>query len=146
MPVHIFNNQDSLEIDQAQVETLVAQTLSFLEESYEELSIHFVDIDEITSLHEKYFDDPTPTDCITFPLDDADLEHRVLGDVFVCPEVGIEQAKEENTDPYFEVSLYIMHGILHLIGYKDHTPEMESKQNELVDNAKKNSLLLSKKI
>lgn len=100
----------------------MAEVISFEGQSCKEISIHFVSKKEICDLHGQYFNDPSPTDCISFPLDeeeDEDNGYRILGDVFVCPEVAIEYAATHQTDPYEETSLYVVHGLLHLLGYDD---------------------------
>ena len=83
----------------------------------EEVSLYFVTERAICQLHRQFFDDPSPTDCITFPID-----QETLGEIFVCPKVAICYASEMQIDPYEEVALYIIHGLLHLIGYDDLTP------------------------
>ena len=53
-----------------------------------ELSLSFVDDDEMARLHERYMQEAGPTDVLTFPLDDDDVDEsgvRVLGDVVVVP-------------------------------------------------------------
>lgn len=79
-------------------------------------------------MHAKYFADPSPTDCMTFPIDPPDQKLCiVLGEIFVCPEVAVEKGKEIGEDPFDECALYIVHGLLHLLGFKDRT-EDEQKQ------------------
>src|SRR5262249_54015654 len=46
-----------------------------------ELSLSFVDEDEMAELHERYLREPGPTDVLSFPLG----EDGLLGDVIVCP-------------------------------------------------------------
>ena len=43
----------------------------------------------------------------------------MLGEVFVCPATAIAYAAEHGNDPHQETSLYIVHGLLHLMGYDD---------------------------
>ena len=74
--------------------------------------LHFVSKAEISEIHGNFFNDPTPTDCITFPFREAEL----LGEIFVCPKVAMEYSSE---NAYAETTLYIIHAILHLIGYDD---------------------------
>src|SRR5262249_50239789 len=70
--------------------------------------------------HARFFDDPTPTDCISFPMDDAESEEwRVLGEIFVCPKAAIRYTEEHGGNPFIETTLYIGHGLLHLMGYDD---------------------------
>lgn len=114
MEVHIENRQTALPVSLDAVAPLVKSVLSLEEKTCEEVGIHFVDTQKISELHFQYFGDPSPTDCISFPLDSA-----MLGDVFVCPQTAVEYARKHGKDPYEELSLYIVHGLLHLIGYDD---------------------------
>lgn len=116
----------------------------------DEIVLHFVSKSEISSLHARYFQDPTPTDCITFPIDEpgelGTLENpSILGEIFVCPEVGAEY---DPNDPFGEISLYIVHGILHLLGFDDQTEEeiktMRKMESEIIDHLRDKNLLLSK--
>jgi probable rRNA maturation factor len=82
-----------------------------------ELSLSFVGAEEIAELHERFLDEPGPTDVLSFPLDDVDEEGvRLLGDVVVAPS---EAARNNPADPDAELRLLVVHGILHLLGY-DH--------------------------
>lgn len=127
MDVHVFDDQQSLKLPHAVVQAIANQVVSNEGHQYDEVSIHFVDKDNISELHKQYFDDPTPTDCISFPMDDADaVGYRVLGEVFVCPQTAIEYAKAHGMNPYDETALYIVHGLLHLLGYDDMDEQDES--------------------
>lgn len=92
----------------------------------DEITIYFVTSPEICRLHAVFFRDPSPTDCISFPIDGAHSTHdgyHVLGEVFICPHTAIKylttQTEEVTSDPYQETTLYLVHGLLHLIGYDD---------------------------
>jgi probable rRNA maturation factor len=116
--VHIDNHQKAFPIEKRFFSTLIKEVLSFLNVNCKEISIYFTTEEEISKLHDEFFQDPTPTDCISFPLDD---EH--LGEVFVCPSVALDYAKKHDILPIQEVVLYVIHGILHLIGYDDMDPK-----------------------
>lgn len=82
--------------------------------------MHFVETEEISHLHGQFFGDPSPTDCISFPMDGVEEDgYCVLGDIFVCPNAAIEYAKEHQCDLHEETALYVVHGLLHLMGYDD---------------------------
>jgi probable rRNA maturation factor len=112
--ISIYNRQEDLKVDKGSVRALVLATLKFLKIPFDEVTIYFVSVKEISKLHEEFFQDPTPTDCITFPLDETHL-----GEVFVCPAVAIQYAEKRKLDPYKETALYIIHGLLHILGYDD---------------------------
>lgn len=120
MDVYIFDEQKALSIPGTQVEAIAAQVIDLEGKRYDEVSVNFVDSSSIQKLHKDFFDDDTPTDCISFPMDDDDESgYKVLGEIFVCPEVAIEYANEHGLDPYEETTLYVVHGLLHLMGYDD---------------------------
>ena len=120
--VDCFDTQTDLEIPLPQVKKLAHLLCKLWEVKCDAVIFHFVDIPTISSLHRDYFNDPSPTDCISSPLDspsDKSPLPTVLGEVFVCPAVAIEYAHNHRTDPYLETSLYMAHGMLHLLGHED---------------------------
>ena len=120
MLIRIFDQQTDLKIKRSSIKDTVKQVLALEKASCDEVSVHLVDTETISSLHEQFFGDPSPTDTISFPIDlEEDLNYRVLGEVFVCPKTAIDYASENQSDPYFEITLYLVHGLLHLLGYDD---------------------------
>jgi probable rRNA maturation factor len=114
--VLISNRQDEA-VDEEGLRVLARDTLRAEGIERAELSVSFVDQDEIAGLHERFMDEPGPTDVLSFPLDDVDEnEVRLLGDVVVAPT---EAARNNPSDPDSELRLLLVHGILHLLGY-DH--------------------------
>jgi probable rRNA maturation factor len=128
LKVYVYNTQADLPIRSASIQKLVRFVLREKAISCQEIAIHFVTKRKIAALHAKFFDDPTPTDCITFPMDE-----EFLGEIFVCPKVAIEY---DPKNPEQETALYIIHGILHLLGYDDRKPKprarMHREQNRLL--------------
>lgn len=120
MKVSVFSSQKDLPINKVQVKKIAKEVVSFEGDPYDEVAIYFVDKPEICRLHDEYFNDPSPTDCISFPMNTDDkFEYRILGEVFVCPAVGLEYVDKQGGEYYDEVTLYIVHGLLHLLGYDD---------------------------
>jgi probable rRNA maturation factor len=89
------------------------------------LAISFVDGTRIAALNAEYRGKPSPTDVLSFPIDEVamlDGVPRELGDVVICPE---------HTSDLYEA---IVHGVLHLVGM-DHerdAGEMLALQAELL--------------
>jgi probable rRNA maturation factor len=148
--VSVENEQKDLTLSNMlkdQVSAIVQQVLLLEEVEYHEVSLYFTDKETISQLHADFFDDPTPTDCISFPMDDSDEQgYRVLGEVFVCPAVAIEYAQSHSIDPYEETTLYVVHGLLHLLGYDDIEEsdrlEMRAAEQKHIDHLKQLNLLL----
>jgi probable rRNA maturation factor len=90
-----------------------------------ELCFHFVEAREIAMLNDKYLGHTGPTDVITF--DHGPHGQKWHGEIFICPEVAVAQAKEFRTTWPSEVVRYAIHGLLHLAGYDDLKPMARRK-------------------
>lgn len=116
-PRVLISNRQDRPVDEEALRALARDTLRGEGVDRAELSVSFVEQDEIAGLHERFMDEPGPTDVLSFPLDDVDEANvRLLGDVVVAPA---EAARNNPTDPEAELRLLLVHGILHLLGY-DH--------------------------
>jgi len=146
--VQIIQEQTDLTISDDSVKKLVEGFLEFAAVDFDEVSIHFVDTNKICALHSHYFDDPSTTDCISFPMDDPDQEgYRVMGDIFVCPSTAISYVSNHGSgDVYKETTLYVIHGLLHLLGYDDiedkDIVEMRESEAQLLSLIDENDLWL----
>ena len=145
--IQVTNKQKDLKVSAKSLRSSLSLLLSFLKVSTDEISIQLVSEKAICKLHADFFDDPSPTDCITFPLDGLNpSDYHVLGEVFICPRTATCYAKEHAIDPYEELTLYLVHGVLHLIGYEDLTSpdkrKMRSQEKKCMSFLKlKNALL-----
>jgi probable rRNA maturation factor len=92
-----------------------------------ELSFNFVSNEEIAQLHNDFFQDPTETDVITFT---GDPDDDYAGDICVSVPYAEESAKEYNTTLSEELSLYLIHGCLHLAGFDDIEEDDRLKMRE----------------
>jgi len=123
-PRILIDDRQSLPLPVAALERLAAETLLAERLASSELSLSFVTEDEIAGLHERYLHEAGPTDVLSFPLDEDDVdEHgvRVLGDVVIAPSVA---ARNNPQDRDAELRLLVVHGILHLLGH-DHDEDEE---------------------
>jgi probable rRNA maturation factor len=135
MIIHITNSQKNLRFSLASLKKMIPFLLNNLNIHTDELSLHFVSKKKMGIVHEEFFSDPSPTDCMSFPIDPPSESrdfHHVLGEIFVCPQVAVEYALENDLDPYKELTLYIIHGILHLIGYDD-IQEVDRKKMRVME-------------
>jgi probable rRNA maturation factor len=147
--VHIFDQQQDLAIPHNTVIAIVNEVLRNEGKKCDEVVIHFVDTQTICELHSQYFNDPSTTDCISFPIDDTDgIGYCVLGEVFVCPKTAIDYATAHQSTPYKETTLYIVHGLLHLLGYDDlgeAEQKMRTAEKLHMKNLEKHNLILDYK-
>ena len=104
-----------------------------------QLSIAVVGARAMATLHKRYMNLPNPTDVLTFDLG-TDRHHGVLdAEIVVCADVARRQARRRQKTlaaARHELALYVVHGLLHLAGYDDHTPadfsRMHAREDELL--------------
>ena len=97
-----------------------------------DLSIIFTDDELVSSLKKSFFKINELTDVIAFRLNDYS-EENVEGEVYISVERVFYNAKKFNEKKTNEISRILIHGILHLLNYKDDTNKgknlMTSKEN-----------------
>lgn len=81
-----------------------------------ELSIVFLSDAAIAELHDHFLNDPTPTDVITFP---GDPDMDFAGEICISVDHAIAASAEHKIPFAQELTLYIVHGYLHLAGLDD---------------------------
>lgn len=104
-----------------------------------ELSLVFLTDTALAHLHADFLDDPSPTDVITFEGDPA---LGSAGEICVSADTAARYAREHRRDFSAELSLYLVHGWLHLAGYDDLVPtkkramrRAEAKAMQLLERA-----------
>jgi probable rRNA maturation factor len=104
-------------VDDAFVRAALAAALAHGGRPELELSVAFVSDREIAELHGRWLGDPTPTDVISFDLED---EHAGPGgELYVSVERARAEARARGLSLERELALYLVHGALHLCGYDD---------------------------
>lgn len=125
MLVKVYNRQKALKISKTTLSSIVKALLKKERADCDEVIIHIVDAKKICQLHDRFFQDPSQTDCITFPIDGPkkNSDYTVLGEVFICSDTALEYASNRGLDPMKELTLYLVHALLHLLGYDDIDPK-----------------------
>lgn len=132
MEVFLDNRQSKVDIDKDILDTLVlvikeSLKVENLGENYE-LSISFVDNEEIKTLNREYRGIDSETDVLSFPIeDDFIVPVPLLGDIIISAEKALEQSKEYGHSLERELSYLTCHSMLHLLGY-DHMEDLEKKE------------------
>jgi len=82
------------------------------------------------AVNKKYLKHDYVTDVLTFDLGES-------GEIIICPQIACVNAKEHQTSTENEIILYVIHGILHLAGFDDHSSkdilQMRHMENELLN-------------
>jgi probable rRNA maturation factor len=129
------NNESGFGLDEAEIVALARHVLAAMHVHPQvELSVVLVDEAAMEQLHVQWMDESGPTDVMSFPMDelrpgteDEDSPPGLLGDVVVCPQVAVGQARSAGHSVQEELLLLTTHGILHLLGY-DHAEPDEEKE------------------
>ncbi len=116
MNVEIANLQKHYRIKNNVITRVVKEVLG---KKYDgtKLSIAFVDNNEIKKLNNRYFNSNDITDVIAFPS--SNHKSSLNGEIVVSVEIAVNTAAKENIDVEAEIILYVVHGLLHLMGYRD---------------------------
>lgn len=118
--IYFFNEQVSFHLtDKKKIRGWVIQTIENEEYRPGVLNIIFTNDDILVKLNQEYLKHFTLTDIITFNLSDS--KDIVEGDIYISVERARENAKAYGESFQREVRRLIIHGVLHLLGYKDKT-------------------------
>lgn len=69
------------------------------------------------------------------PFEKKEGDYSLLGEIFVCPSVALSYAHAHQLNPYEELSLYMVHALLHLLGFDDRDEETEKEMREAENSA-----------
>ena len=150
----IKNRQRALPLNTGLLRTLTRALLrELLELETFDLVIYIVQAPEMTALNETFLHHNGSTDVITFDYSDnvlpascrqikpslpAGARKYVHGEIFICVDDAITQARQFRTSWTSELARYVIHGILHLRGFDDIRPadrrKMKREENRLLRN------------
>ena len=149
--IYIDNRQNKIEVSDEftkKLENIIIETLKEEEVNVScEVSLVFVDSDEIREINNENRGIDRATDVLSFPILDypkdkvykevykeekfdetfLDGDDLVIGDIVLSLEKALEQSKEYNHSFEREASYLVVHSVLHLLGY-DHMEEEEKKR------------------
>ena len=98
------------------------------------LSIVFVNDASIKCLHDSFLGDPSSTDVITFP---GDSSFESVGEICISIDEAIKNSKTFGTSVSHEITLYLIHGWLHLLGFNDKSETEIKAMRQAEDEALK---------
>ena len=127
MEIILDDRQDKIKVSEdllEKIHDIIVESLHY------EVSLSFVDNEEIHELNRQYRGVDRATDVLSFPLltDDFDveIEEESLGDIVISLERALEQSEEYNHSFEREVCFLVCHSMFHLLGY-DHDTEENTK-------------------
>ncbi len=131
-PVDIHDGQDHVAVDRRRIRRLVRRILRDADAADRSVSVAVVDDAAMADLNRRHRRRRGTTDVLAFPLgDETDAdEERLLGEVVVSGELAAREAASRGIAPGKELELYVAHGVLHLVGYDDQTPDERHKMRQ----------------
>lgn len=129
MPVHMQTQVRRVTFDQARLDRLARAILSEVGEASAELGILFVGDQRMRSLNRRYRDKDRTTDVLAFAMREAPHSTAsLLGDVVIAVPTALRQAKQGQRSLDEELTVLLVHGILHLCGYDHERSEKEARR------------------
>ena len=118
-------------LDKIEEAAKICLELEEVDSNLTEISLTFVDMEEIQQLNREYRDTDSVTDVLSFPQFESKDEFPkvgeiIMGDVVICTEKAMLQAEEFGHSPEREIIYLFTHSLLHLMGY-DHMEEDEKR-------------------
>ena len=134
MEIILDDRQDKIKVSEdllEKIHDIIVESLHY--EGYDdnyEVSLSFVDNEEIHELNKEFRGVDRATDVLSFPLltdeFDVEIEEESLGDIVISLERALEQSEEYNHSFEREVCFLVCHSMFHLLGY-DHDTEENTK-------------------
>lgn len=132
MQVETFNEHATYTI--LDVKPIIEALESYIPIGYSEISVAFVTEQTICSLHERFLQNPDPTDVITFPA--ANKDEEKMGEICISVDEALKYCNKIHSLED-ELTLYLVHGWLHLAHYDDIKEEdrliMRQKEKEVLE-------------
>ncbi|MHA6248593.1 rRNA maturation RNase YbeY [Pontibacter sp. CAU 1760] len=117
-PIEFFSEDIDFELDNAdQISDWIADIIEEHEQELNNLTYVFCSDDYLHQINVEYLDHDTLTDIITF--NNADEDGIVEGDVFISVDRVRDNAFDLGVPFHDELHRVIIHGVLHLLGFKD---------------------------
>ena len=121
-----FKLKDKAKVRQWLTDTIIAEGFKL-----KELNYIFCSDAYLLQINQQYLDHDTYTDIVTF--DNSEEEGKIISDIFISIERIRENAAKFNVTETTELHRVIIHGALHLLGYKDKSPADKQKMTQKED-------------
>lgn len=135
--ITVRDRQSACPVDLAFLKRIIrVLLLEKLELRQFDLGVYLLSAAEMERLNSEHLGHDGPTDVITFDYGSNASEGLVHGELLLCPEVALDQAIQFHTTWEEEIVRYVVHGILHLLGFDDRYAAcrriMKTREDQLV--------------
>jgi rRNA maturation RNase YbeY len=135
--VRIFNRQRALALERTLWRRLARGLLEdLLDRRDYELGLHFIAAAEMAGLNETFLGHQGSTDVITFNHQEDAAGEKLCGEIFISVDDALVHARRFRVRWPWEMTRYLVHGVLHLEGCSDTDPvsrrAMKRRENKLL--------------
>ncbi|MCC9165374.1 rRNA maturation RNase YbeY [Pontibacter harenae] len=132
-PIEFFSEETDFTLENPeQVSEWIANVIEQHNQELVNLTYIFCSDEYLHEINVEYLDHDTLTDIITF--NNADIEGTIEGDVFISVDRVRDNAAELTIPFKDELHRVIIHGVLHLLGFKDKSPKQEAEMRKQEDS------------
>ena len=128
--IRVFNNGGKYRFNKNETIFITKHVIKYESSKEVEINIVFTGDKFIRKLNTIFLKHKWVTDVISFPLSD---NKQIEGEIYINLEQSRRQAKEYKCTFKSETQRLIIHGVLHLIGYKDVTQRTKKRMSALED-------------
>ena len=133
--IFIANRQRTKKFNFRRLEKIAGALLVDLKVENAELGINLVAAREMALINETFLKHEGSTDVITFDYLNSESriqnpEFQLHGELFICVDEAVLQARKFKTNWQSEIVRYIVHGVLHLLGHRDLKPDLRRKMKQ----------------
>lgn len=121
---------DKADLDTVRIEQLANAVWARFGTAKAIVSIAVVDDERISKLNEQFLKRKRTTDCLSFDLSDGQNPDEKCFEIIVNAELAARCAEQVQHSPQDELALYIVHGLLHQLGFDDQNPDQARKMHQ----------------
>jgi len=140
MEITFTDLQNKVHLNSSQIIRIIKSVLRYEKIKTATLSVVFVNYQRMTALNKQFLNRYYATDVLAFDMrDDEDSARKpkaMAGDIIISTDAALKHTRTSGSGLADELALYLVHGILHLLGYDDHSPadvkRMREKEREVL--------------
>ena len=133
--IAISSSQSVLRVPRRKIGELIAHVVAAERRRVDAVDVAVVGAHEMAALNRRFLGRRGPTDVLSFDMSEGAAAARSV-QIVVCADVAVAESAARHLRPQRELMLYVLHGLLHLLGYDDGdrrgAAEMGARQEHLL--------------
>lgn len=130
--IRIRLDAEPFPVEKAKLRSLVRKVLKRFGVAEADVDIVVAGDAEMQGMHQRYFQDRRTTDVISFDLTEPNQARRCF-QVLVNAALALREARRRRHSPQAELSLYLVHGLLHNLGFDDGDVQAAEQMHQMED-------------